>query len=498
MKKALIAILVILLLGAGAAGGGYMYLNGFRQQEGFLKGTILNGTDIAGLSAEAATDIVTREQEKNVTVVLIRENGEPAISGTLEQFGYTFDREAVLSMLEKRLAAQKKDIFTVFRVLRNGDEIQSSTRYQFDESVLESFVKAEALPVPRVETVDPEMKFDEEKQLYFVMEGSEGNCIDDAKLQTFVKDTIDASLAEGPKESIEMAIPQEVYTSVPPKDNMAELEAEALQKNKELRLAEYENVKITYQFGSEEQVLDYSTIKDWLHIDDEFNVTIDEGAIAAYVDQLAEDYNTWHHARTFVNTNGETVNFEPGLNEYGYTIDEEAEESTLKANIESKDATVREPQYIRTNSYGNPYFYARNGRDDLAGTYVECDLTRQHLWFYINGQLIVESDFISGDISKDKGTQVGVFPLAFKESPSILRGENAEETGDPNDDYETEVQYWMPFFEGQGLHDASWQPAFGGNIYTYNGSHGCINLPPSVAKTIYENIQPGMAIVIFY
>ena len=110
----------------------------------------------------------------------------------------------------------------------------------------------------------------------------------------------------------------------------------------------------------------------------------------------------------------------------------------------------------------------------------------------------MESDFISGDISKDKGTQVGVFPLAFKESPSILRGENAEETGDPNDDYETEVQYWMPFFEGQGLHDASWQPAFGGNIYTYNGSHGCINLPPSVAKTIYENIQPGMAIVIFY
>ena len=492
MKKFIIALLVILLLAGGAAGGAYAYLNQFRQKEGFLKGTVLNGQDIEGMTVQQAADLVTKDYEKNLTVVLIKEDGEPAISGTLEEFGYTFDRDLVVSMLERRMAAQKEDIFSVIRVLRNGDEIVSSTKYQFNEDTLKSYAVSSSLPVPRVETVDPEMKFSKKKQLYYVVEGSEGNCIDDALFQAFVKETIDAALAEGPQETIEMSIPESVYSSVPPADTMEQLEAEALQKNKDLRLSEYENVKITYQFGSETQVLDYSTVKDWLLIDDDFVVTIDESKIAEYVDTLAEDYNTWHHARTFVNTNGETVNFEPGLNEYGYTIDEEAEEATLKANIEGKGETTREPVYIQANSYGNPYYYARNGRDDLCGTYVECDLTRQHMWFYIDGQLIVESDFISGDISKNHGTQVGVFPLAYKESPSILRGEDAE------DGYETKVQYWMPFFEGQGLHDASWQPAFGGQIYQYNGSHGCINLPPSVAATVYENIRAGMAIVIFY
>jgi lipoprotein-anchoring transpeptidase ErfK/SrfK len=55
----------------------------------------------------------------------------------------------------------------------------------------------------------------------------------------------------------------------------------------------------------------------------------------------------------------------------------------------------------------------------------------------------------------------------------------------------------MPFFDGQGLHDAPWRGEFGGSIYVENGSHGCVNLPPSVARTIYENIEVGTAIIIY-
>lgn len=55
----------------------------------------------------------------------------------------------------------------------------------------------------------------------------------------------------------------------------------------------------------------------------------------------------------------------------------------------------------------------------------------------------------------------------------------------------------MPFFEGEGLHDAPWKSSFGGDIYKTDGSHGCVNLPTDVAGTIYNNIQAGMAIVIY-
>ena len=55
----------------------------------------------------------------------------------------------------------------------------------------------------------------------------------------------------------------------------------------------------------------------------------------------------------------------------------------------------------------------------------------------------------------------------------------------------------MPFYDGQGLHDADWRSSFGGNIYVTNGSHGCVNLPPQAAAAIYAEIDEGMAIILY-
>ena len=123
---------------------------------------------------------------------------------------------------------------------------------------------------------------------------------------------------------------------------------------------------------------------------------------------------------------------------------------------------------------------------------MEVNLSAQYLWFYKDGEVFLETDIVSGDIAKGRSTKTGVFPLAYKESPSILRGGNG-----PNG-YETKVQYWMPFYEGQGLHDADWRGAFGGSIYRSNGSHGCVNLPPWAAAEIYHNISAGTAILIYW
>ena len=44
--------------------------------------------------------------------------------------------------------------------------------------------------------------------------------------------------------------------------------------------------------------------------------------------------------------------------------------------------------------------------------------------------------------------------------------------------------------------DAKWRKKFGGNIYTYDGSHGCVNLPKDVAATIYANAYLGMPVIV--
>jgi len=113
-----------------------------------------------------------------------------------------------------------------------------------------------------------------------------------------------------------------------------------------------------------------------------------------------------------------------------------------------------------------------------------------------NGGVIVESDFVSGRASmKDRITPAGVFSLYYKERNRVLRGTKQP---DGSYEYESPVKYWMPFNGGIGLHDASWRSKFGGTIYQYSGSHGCINLPTSAAAAIYENIEAGMPVVCFY
>lgn len=47
------------------------------------------------------------------------------------------------------------------------------------------------------------------------------------------------------------------------------------------------------------------------------------------------------------------------------------------------------------------------------------------------------------------------------------------------------------------MHDATWRRSFGSNIYKTNGSHGCINLPLSAAKTIFENVEKGYPVLVY-
>ena len=103
-------------------------------------------------------------------------------------------------------------------------------------------------------------------------------------------------------------------------------------------------------------------------------------------------------------------------------------------------------------------------------------------------EVILESKFVSGNAARGWGTPSGVFGLTYKTRNAVLRGEN----------YETPVNYWMPFNHNIGMHDATWRGSFGGDIYKTNGSHGCINLPFGNAEKIYNFVETNMPVVCYY
>ncbi len=463
-----------------------LMVNHYKNSEGFLRGTTLNGSDVEGFTPE---EIVEEYAKSSIgTNVEIVEDGVVQISGSLEDFGYSLDTDVMLEWLQSSLEYQKSSITTIFNTLNAGYSLNMEKAYVLDEDVLSSYAAVDSFLTARVETVQPELVLDDETKQYIVTTGVQGNMIDEEKFRSALKETLESYVSSGDlPETITFEIPDDVYTSDALNTDTASLQAEADEKNAEQLWDDYKDLVITYTFGDETEELTSDTFLSWLSMDDDGSISVDADAAADFVSELAATYNTRHSDRTFTATTGQTITFAANDVDYGYIIDEDAETTKLIANLEAGESVTREPVYVETNDYGNPYYYSRNGQDDLNGTYVEVNLTQQHLWFYVDGQLIVESDIVTGDVSKNQQTKTGIFPLAYKESPSTLVGAN----------YSVEVEYWMPFFEGQGLHDASWRTSFGGDIYQTNGSNGCVNLPADVAATIFENIHAGVAIVIY-
>ncbi len=260
------------------------------------------------------------------------------------------------------------------------------------------------------------------------------------------------------------------YTDAEVTSEDPELKEECEQKNK------LTGVEITYVFGEDTEVLDGNTIKDWLTVSDN-GIDLDPELVREYVNGLSRKYDTWGKEREFKTTSGNMITITEGA--YGWWTNRPEETAELIQVIKSGQSGLRSPVYRA--------MAAQYGEDDIGDTYVEIDLTSQHLWVYKDGQMVVESDFVSGNVSKGYGTPVGIYGITYKERDATLRGEG----------YASPVSYWIPFNGNVGMHDASWRGSFGGEIYLRGGSHGCVNLPVKKAEKIYEYVEKGEPVIVY-
>lgn len=211
-----------------------------------------------------------------------------------------------------------------------------------------------------------------------------------------------------------------------------------------------------------------------------YTLSYDTSLIEAYVETLADEYDTYGNSHVFETTSGQTVTV-PGGN-YGWLMDVDATASALLELLSSGESGDLEMDVVWSQTA--EVF----GEDDIGDTYAEVDLDEQKVYLYVDGVLVLSTDCVSGKASdSSRYTPDGVFRINYRTSPATLTGA----------DYESYVTYWMPFNGGIGFHDASWRSSFGGTIYISSGSHGCINLPTSAAKTLYSYVYSGMPVIVF-
>lgn len=156
---------------------------------------------------------------------------------------------------------------------------------------------------------------------------------------------------------------------------------------------------------------------------------------------------------------------------------------TLNLNKETKEVL----SLIDERSSQSNRTPVMQGYEELGDTYVAVSIEQQHLWYYKDGELVDETDVVTGRLNKHD-TPTGAYYITECIPGKYLVG----------DTYKTWVNQWMRLTNsGIGLHDAYWRSSFGGSVYTYNGSHGCVNIPKDFAKMLYKESYVGMPVVIF-
>lgn len=235
--------------------------------------------------------------------------------------------------------------------------------------------------------------------------------------------------------------------------------------------------QITFTFGDDTEVVDFSVFGEWM---EEVNgsVSVNEAKLTAYVEQMDEKYSTYRKDEHFTTVDGYVLNLPKG--DFGWKI-----------NVEEESKQLAEELLAGTQESREPVWYSRGvtfGESDIGDFYVEVDITDQVVYVIEKGEVIFTTSCVTGSVAKHCDTPAGIHSVFYKARNAILRGP----------DYATPVKYWMPFNKGIGLHDASWRSRFGGTIYQYNGSHGCVNLPTSAAAKIYDYVYVGCPVICYY
>lgn len=201
-------------------------------------------------------------------------------------------------------------------------------------------------------------------------------------------------------------------------------------------------------------------------------VTISDYDFSEELKHLDLLYSTQGHKHSAVLHNGKTYTSDKGT--WKELTDSAKERSFLLKALKQR----------KSHSNRKPYMKAVN--PELI---IEVSKANQHVWAYKpDGKAVMDSACVTGQKRKHD-TPTGIFYISQISKDYDMHG----------DGYVSHCQRFMRITNtGIALHDASWRSRFGGNIYTYSGSHGCINLPTAFALRLSGIVKAGNTMVIVH
>lgn len=412
----------------------------------FPEGARAAGMDVCGLSISQAYDIISKKTEDYVLTATI--NDTP-VHFTGEELSLSCDKEA---------------LFNYALALHAGTSTKDIRLIRYDEDVLNGYIfNSVNTPAENASIV-----FNTETEAFELVSGSDGLLID---LQAVAPKT-DAAIQ---RLDLTVCIDAPMNPYSPEIGENSSAAKTALDKANR-----YVSTQLTYVFGDDEEsetvTLTPGKIASMVGFKSDLTPYIKSQPLKEYVSELNNQYGMTGVEGTFKSTGGAETDLT--VTYYAPYIDLDAFYEDILSNLEKGISTTRTPPALDNLIPQEMPF---------KGNYIEVDLTGQKLYLYKDTECILETPIVTGCVSWYMRTPTGVYSVLRRRMHVILKGE----------DYETYVKYWMQFKGGYGLHDAYWRSKFGGNEYLYNGSHGCVNIPPDNAAILYENIYEGYPVVLY-
>ena len=463
-KKYLIAIIPVLVLIFLYLGGVVMYSNSF------LPNTYINNTNVGGMSV-AKVENKLQSDSLSKTITLIK-NDDSTEEIKLTDIDYTCEYETDISKIKN---AQSP--FGWVLAFFGKDEYNAKLKTSYNEEALNNAI--DSLKCVTNEAIqDPvDAHIEQTDSGFIVVDAIDGNRLDVDKLKTVIKENLNNGIYE-----INLS-DQNCYltANIKADDETITATMEKIEK--------FNDLVITLDMTDATEVIDFSVFKNWItnedgsvNLDEKGNVVLNQDLITDWVtDDLRIKYNTFGTTRKFNATDiGEITVGGSEYDSYGFQVKIDKTVAVIVDAINGGESVTVKPVW-------NIPALCR-GENDIGNTYIEIDLTRQHMWYYVDGQLYLDTDIKSGKPTPERETPTGLFRIWHKEKDRYLTGPG----------YRSHVDFWMPFtWTGCGIHDASWTNQFGGEYYKTSGSHGCINTPYNMVSKLYDKVEYDTPVVVY-
>ena len=425
----------------------------------FRIGTYINGVDCSFLTIESTSEKLEKSMNKTGITLKFADNKEYVCLGAFFE-----------------IKVENTDALTDILFKQNLEKDESESSYQIDNlySINEDKVKEyiSSLTVFKESSqTKPEnayLKYDEEEKQMIIEPEKLGNYL---KLEDAYNYMVE-ELKRG-----ETVIDFTEITDIEP--GIVSTNKKLISQQDELNKILSTTINYTLHNG-ETYTLNADKMKKWFKQDDDGYYTYDlDSKISEVVEELNKKGKYLLTSTDFNTTGKGKISISFGRKTYAQ-INQDKEIERIKEMLGTQKSYDLEAIYNPLPDYTN------------IDTYVELDLTRQRVWMYVNGNCILDTPCVTGNVAGGYSTPPGIFHLTYKDTTTYLEGYNSD-----GSKYKSFVNFWMPFNGGIGFHDASWRSSFGGRIYMTNGSHGCVNLPYAAAQTIYNNINTSMPIILY-